>query len=167
MNHLIILVFIPFLCICLLKFVYSILWIPWRIQNHFKKQGVKGPAYIPIFGNTGEMRRQFEEATSKPVPLHNYHDVLPRASPFYTRWSNIYGKPFLYWSGSKPRLAISDLDMIKEVMMNTGGGSFDKTGFDPKGKILFGQGLVALIGEQWAFHRRIINQPFRMERVKV
>ncbi|XVF63904.1 hypothetical protein PTKIN_Ptkin09bG0123900 [Pterospermum kingtungense] len=101
----------------------------------------------------------------KPAPLN--HDVLPRVSPFYHMWSNMYGKPFLYWSGTKPRLAISDLDMIKAVMMNTGGGSFDQTGFDPKGKILFGQGLVALVvGEQWAFHRRIINHPFRMERVK-
>ena len=165
MNHLI-LVFIAFFCICLLKFVYSNIWIPWRIQNHFKKQGVTGPGFRPIFGNSAEIRRQFEEAMSKPAPLQN-HNVLPRVAPFYQRWSNMYGKPFLYWSGSKPRLAISDPDMIKEVTMNTGGGSFDKTGFDPKGKILFGLGLVALIGKEWAFHRRILNQPFRMERVKV
>ncbi|XP_022772430.1 cytochrome P450 734A6-like [Durio zibethinus] len=165
MNHLI-LAFITFLCICVLKFVYSIIWIPWKIQNHFKKQGVTGPGYRPIFGNSAEMRRQFEEAMSKPAPLHN-HDVLPRVAPFYHRWSKMYGKPFLYWSGPKPRLAISDLDMIKEVTMNTEGGSFDKTGFDPKGRLLFGQGLVALIGEEWALHRRILNQPFRMERVKV
>ncbi|XWS21080.1 hypothetical protein CRYUN_Cryun30bG0024700 [Craigia yunnanensis] len=164
MNHLI-LVFIAFLCICLLKFVYSIIWIPWRIQNHFKKQGVTGPGFRPIFGNSAEIRRQFEEAMSKSAPLQN-HNVLPRVAPFYHRWSNMYGKPFLYWSGSKPRLAISDPDMIKEVTMNTGGGSFDKTGFDPKGKILFGLGLVALIGKEWAIHRRILNQPFRMERVK-
>ncbi|XVF36138.1 hypothetical protein REPUB_Repub19eG0032700 [Reevesia pubescens] len=164
MNHLI-LVCIAFLCICLLKYVYSIIWIPLRIQNHFKKQGVTGPGYRPIFGNSAEMGQLFEEAKSKPAPLHS-HDVLPRVAPFYHKWSNMYGKPFLYWSGSKPRLAISDPDMIKEVTMNTGGGSFDKTRFDPKGKILFGQGLVALIGEQWAFHRRILNHPFRMERVK-
>ncbi|TYJ49179.1 hypothetical protein E1A91_A01G116100v1 [Gossypium mustelinum] len=86
-----------------------------------------------------EIRRLFEEAISKPSPLHDSdHDVLPLVAPFYHKWSNMYGKPFLYWSGSQPRLAISDPELIKEVTMDTGGGSFDKTGFD-KGKILFGQ----------------------------
>ncbi|XP_022766501.1 cytochrome P450 734A1 [Durio zibethinus] len=163
MNHLIA-VFVALLCICLLKFVYSILWIPWRIQTHFRKQGVTGPGYRPILGNSVEIRRLFEEAKSKPAPLH-HHDVLHRVAPFYHRWSNMYGKPFLYWFGSKPRLAISDLDVIKEVAMNTG-GSFGKIEFNPMSKMLFGQGLVGLEGEEWAFHRRIANQAFTMERVK-
>ncbi|KAG4214275.1 hypothetical protein ERO13_A01G111250v2 [Gossypium hirsutum] len=114
-----------------------------------------------------EIRRLFEEAISKPSPLHDSdHDVLPLVAPFYHKWSNMYGKPFLYWSGSQPRLAISDPELIKEVTMDTGGGSFDKTGLD-KGKILFGQGLIALFGQQWAFPRRILNHPFRRERVQV
>ncbi|TYJ49260.1 hypothetical protein E1A91_A01G122200v1 [Gossypium mustelinum] len=162
-----ILVLVAVFCIRLFKFAYNTIWIPFRIQNHFKKQGVTGPGYLPIFGNMPEIRRLFEEAMSKPSPLHDGdHDVLPRVAPFYHKWSNIYGKPFLYWSGSQPRLAISDPDLIKEITMNTGGGSFDKTGFDPKGKVLFGQGLIALFGQQWALHRRILNRPFRMERVK-
>ncbi|KAB2044946.1 hypothetical protein ES319_D01G126900v1 [Gossypium barbadense] len=166
MTHLI-LVLVAVFCIRLFKFAYNTIWIPFRIQNHFKKQGVTGPGYRPIFGNMPEIRRLFEEAMSKPSPLHDGdHDVLPRVAPFYHKWSNIYGKPFLYWSGSQPRLAISDPDLIKEITMNTGGGSFDKTGFDPKGKILFGQGLIALFGQQWTLHRRILNRPFRMERVK-
>ncbi|XP_021285150.1 cytochrome P450 734A1 [Herrania umbratica] len=163
MNYLV-LFFIAFLCICLLKLVYAIVWIPWKIQNHFKKQGVTGPGYRPIVGNSAEIRRLFAEALSKPAPLH-HHDVLHRVAPFYHRWSNMYGKPFLYWFGSKPRLGISDPDMIKEVAMNTG-GAFDKIGFNPMSRMLFGQGLVGLEGEEWAFHRRIANQAFSMERVK-
>lgn len=164
MNHLVLL-FIAFLCICLLKFVYSIVWIPWKIQNHFKKQGVAGPGYRPIFGNSAEIRRLFAEAQSKPAPLH-HHDVLQRVAPFYHRWSNMYGKPFLYWFGSKPRLGISDPAMIKEAAMNTG-AAFHKVGFNPMSRMLFGQGLVGLEGEEWAVHRRIANQAFSMERVKV
>ncbi|KAK6256719.1 hypothetical protein QUC31_000178 [Theobroma cacao] len=163
MNHLVLL-FIAFLCICLLKFVYSIVWIPWKIQNHFKKQGVAGPGYRPIFGNSAEIRRLFAEAQSKPAPLH-HHDVLQRVAPFYHRWSNMYGKPFLYWFGSKPRLGISDPAMIKEAAMNTG-AAFHKVGFNPMSRMLFGQGLVGLEGEEWAVHRRIANQAFSMERVK-
>ncbi|XP_039023942.1 cytochrome P450 734A1-like [Hibiscus syriacus] len=166
MNHLI-LVFLALLCTHLLKFAYSTIWTPLRIQSHFKRQRITGPGYRPIFGNMAEISRQFDEATSKPSPLHDRdHDILPRVAPFYHVWSNMYGKPFLYWSGSKPMLAISDPDMIREITMNTGGGSFDKTRFNPKGKILFGQGLVALLGQQWALHRRILNHAFRMEKVK-
>lgn len=161
-----ILVLVAFLWICILKFVYTIIWIPWRVQTHFKKQGVMGPGYRPIFGNSAEIRQLFAEAQSKPAPPLHHHDVLHRVAPFYYRWSNLYGEPFLYWFGSKPRLGISDLDMIKEVAMNTG-GSFGKIGFNPMSRTLFGQGLVGLKGEEWAFHRRIANQAFSMERVKV
>lgn len=94
------------------------------------------------------------------------HDVAQFASPFYHRWSSMYGKTFLYWFGPTPRLAIADPDMIKEVLMNTS-GSFMRKPFNPSTKMLFGQGLVGLDGDKWALHRRIVNQAFNMERVKV
>ena len=75
---------------------------------------------------------------------------------------------FLFWYGIKPRLVISDPDMIKEVLMNNNiAGSIEKLALNPPGKILFGEGLVVLEGEKWAFHRRIANQAFNLERVKV
>lgn len=77
----------------------------------------------------------------------------------------MYGKTFLYWFGSKPRLAISDPDMVKEVLMNKG-GEFGKVPYNPQSKLLFGQGLVGLEGDQWAVHRRIINRGFNMELIK-
>jgi hypothetical protein len=61
---------------------------------------------------------------------------------------------------------MSDPDMIKEILMNTG-GSFEKIPFNPQSKVLFGGGLVGLDGDKWALHRRITNQAFNMERVKV
>ncbi|KAF3446289.1 hypothetical protein FNV43_RR11468 [Rhamnella rubrinervis] len=101
---------------------------------------------------------------SKPSPQLD-HDVVQFASPFYHKWSSMYGKTFLYWFGPTPRLAIADPDMIKEVLMNTS-GSFVRKGFNPSAKMLFGQGLVGLDGDKWALHRRIVNQAFNMERVK-
>ncbi|XP_022143205.1 cytochrome P450 734A1 isoform X2 [Momordica charantia] len=147
----------------LLKFIYSTFWLPWRIQIHFRKQGITGPRYRPITGNSADIRRLFSEAQSKPIPFH--HDILCRALPFYFRWSAEYGKTFLYWFGSNPRLAISDPELIKEVLVNTG-GSFRKVGFNPLSKALFGEGLVGLEGQKWATHRRIANQAFTIERVK-
>lgn len=148
----------------LLKFVYSFIWIPHRIQRHFKEQGVSGPGYRLITGNSAEIRRLFIEAQSKPISPVD-HDILHRTAPLYHNWSRMYGKTFLYWFGSKPRLAISDPDMIKEVLTDTS-GSFDKIGFNPLSRQLFGQGLVGLTGDKWSIHRRITNQAFNMERVK-
>ncbi|XP_022936841.1 cytochrome P450 734A1 [Cucurbita moschata] len=147
----------------LLKFLYSTFWLPWRFQIHFRKQGIKGPPYRPIIGNSTDIRRLFAEAQSKPIPFH--HDILSRALPFYFRWSGEYGKTFLYWFGSKPRLAISDPDLIKEVLVNTH-GSFRRIQFNPQAKLLFGEGLLGLDGEKWVARRRIANQAFNIERIK-
>ncbi|XP_004291890.1 PREDICTED: cytochrome P450 734A1-like [Fragaria vesca subsp. vesca] len=160
--HLLLLLLSP-LVIFLFKFAYSTLWVPWRTQTHFRKQGIRGPGYRLIFGNSAEIRRLFAEASSKRVPFD--HHIAPRAIPFYHRWSLMYGKTFLYWFGPNPRLAISDPDMIKEVLVNSS-GSFQKIPFTPLTKNLFGEGLVGLEGDEWAFHRRIVNQAFKTERVK-
>ncbi|XP_050364894.1 cytochrome P450 734A1-like [Argentina anserina] len=160
--NLLLLVLSP-LVIFLFKFAYSILWVPWRTQTHFRKQGIRGPGYRPIFGNSAEIRRLFAEALSKRVPFD--HHIVPLAIPFYHRWSCMYGKTFLYWFGPKPRLAISDPDMIKEVLVNSS-GSFQQKPFTPLTKTLFGEGLVGLEGDKWAFHRRIVNQAFKTEQVK-
>ncbi|KAL5777967.1 hypothetical protein ACOSP7_010893 [Xanthoceras sorbifolium] len=152
------------LLVYLVKSVHSVIWVPFRIQRHFKNQGIGGPGYRLITGNSAEIRCLYVEAQSKPISPVD-HDISHRACPFYHRWSRTYGKNFLYWFGSNPRLAISDPDMIKEVLMNTN-GSFEKIRFNPLSRPLFGAGLVGLIGDKWAVHRRITNQAFNMERVK-
>nr|XP_016509244.1 PREDICTED: cytochrome P450 734A1-like [Nicotiana tabacum] len=145
----------------LFKFIYSVIYIPYKFGNHFRKQGIGGPSYRLIYGNSEEIKRQISKAESKSVPFN--HNVLHRIAPHYYNWSAKYGKTFLFWFGSKPRLAIADPDMIKGLFMNK---AVDKIGFDPLTKQLFGEGLVGLRGEQWALHRRIANQAFNMEIVK-
>lgn len=102
-------------------------------------------------------------AESRPMSMSN--DIVHRVMPHYYHWSTVYGKNFLYWFGPKHRLAVADPDMIKEILLNTN-GSFQKVPFNPLTKLLFGEGLVGLMGEQWAVHRRITSQAFNMERVK-
>ncbi|KAM1463670.1 hypothetical protein ACFX13_043348 [Malus domestica] len=163
MHFLLLVVLFLRLLFFLFKFVNSTLWVPLRTQHHFRRQGIGGPAYCPILGNSAKIHRLSAESLSKRGPFD--HDALPRASPHYHRWSRMYGKIFLYWFGPRARLAISDPDMIKEVLMNTS-GSFRKLPFTPLTKTLFGEGRFGLVGEEWAFHRGIVNQAFKMERVK-
>lgn len=148
--------------------LHKIIWVPFRFKKHFHEQGVRGPDYRPIFGNSAEMRRRLiAEAESRPISGKGIsHDIAQRVVPHYSRWSTLYGKNFLYWFGANPRLAIADRDMIKEVLVNSN-GSFQKVELNPSSKMLFGDGLVALEGEKWGVHRRITSQAFNMERVKV
>ncbi|KAG6626769.1 hypothetical protein CIPAW_15G074700 [Carya illinoinensis] len=146
----------------LLKLLHAVLCLPWTIQGHFSRQGIRGPPYRPVVGNMPDIRRMFAEALSKAMSRDD-HDTLHRLAPFYSEWPALYGRTFLYWLGSKPRLAIADADMIKEVLMNTG-RSFEKFDFNPPMKMFLGQGILSLKGERWSLHRRIANQAFKMEK---
>ncbi|CAK9317225.1 unnamed protein product [Citrullus colocynthis] len=73
--------------------------------------------------------------------------------------------PFLLPFRSKSRLAISDSDLIKEVLVDTR-GCFRRIQFDPLSKVVSGEGLTALEGEKWVTRRRIANQAFNIKGVK-
>lgn len=151
--------------IIVLKVVHSIIWVPLRVQNHFLKLGIGGPGYRLIFGNTAEVHRIYGRAISKSSKAVD-HEILERVNPFYYEWSAKYGKTFLYWFGTKPRLAVSDPDMIREILINSS-GAFDRIPLNPFSKLFFGRGLLASSGQTWASHRKIVNQAFRLEQVKV
>ncbi|KAF7139222.1 hypothetical protein RHSIM_Rhsim07G0236900 [Rhododendron simsii] len=90
------------------------------------------------------------EAGSRPVSTFN-HEIVSRALHHYYIWSTVHGKTFLYWFGPRPCLAVSDPDMIKEVLLNTG-GSFEKIPFNPLAGLVWGKGLVGLAGEKLTLH---------------
>ncbi|KAJ4965221.1 hypothetical protein NE237_017070 [Protea cynaroides] len=155
--------FFPLLLWVIVRFVYYVVWVPWRIQLHFQKQGIRGPGYRSIFGNIAENQGLIAEAQAKSMSFH--HEIEDKVVPHYHKWSAIYGKTFLYWFGWRARLAVSDPEMIKEVLLNTS-GSFVKVPLDPQTKQLTGNGLGRLEGETWVRHRKISNQAFTLERVK-
>ncbi|CAN4080165.1 unnamed protein product [Withania somnifera] len=163
--------FLPVVFISLLLFtlkvVHKILWVPLKVQRQLKKQGIEGPGYSPILNNTAKIRRvMIAEAESKSTPFTHDHDlVVSRVMPHYYNWSMVYGKNFLYWFGPKPRLAIAEPNLIKDILLNTS-GSFEKVKHNPLSNLLFGDGLVGLDGHKWVIHRRITNQAFNMETVK-
>lgn len=156
-----------FFSVLLLKFVQAVVWVPLRIQHQFAKQNISGPGYRLITGNSSDYKRQRKEAQSKPMSSRPVdHDTLSRVVPFHDKWSRLYGPTYLYWWGPQPRLVTSDPDIIKDILMNSD-GSIVKPESNPLAKLLLGDGLTELNGERWAVHRRITNQAFQMERVKV
>lgn len=159
-------VIFPLLLYLLYRFFYSLLWIPYRTQIHFRRQGVHGPPRRLLSGNAADVRDLFGRAQAAPLPAFRHHDIAGRVAPHYREWSARFGRTFVYWFGPRPRLAITEPELVRAVLMDST-GRFEKVGFNPVAKQLFGSGLPALKGRGWARHRRVIAPAFNMERVKV
>jgi cytochrome P450 len=77
------------------------------------------------------------------------------------------GKSYLWWFGWEPRITITDLDLIKQVLTNKD-HVFTKSQIVVRSiKPVIGKGLVTTDGEEWALHRRIVNPAFHHENLKV
>ncbi|XP_031494058.1 cytochrome P450 734A1-like [Nymphaea colorata] len=144
--------------------VYLFLWIPFNIRLHFRRQGISGPPLMLPFGNAGEIVRFIKEAQAKPLPAF-HHDFVGRVLPHYIHWTSVYGKCFLFWFGTRARLAILEPELIKEVLLNPK-GVFERLEFNPLARHLIGDGLVGLRGKKWLRHKRIIHPAFHVDHIK-
>ncbi|KAL8206223.1 hypothetical protein R6Q57_009774 [Mikania cordata] len=139
-------------------------WKPKKIEEHFAKQGIRGPPYCFFIGNAKELVSLMVEASSKPMPFS--HNILPRVLSFYHHWKKIYGPTFLVWFGPTVRLTVAEPDLIREIFSSKS-EFYEKNEAHPLIKQLEGDGLLSLKGEKWALHRKIITPTFHMENLKL
>lgn len=71
------------------KVAKGLWWTPRRIEDHFSKQGIRGPPYHFFIGNVKELVGMMLKASSQPMPCS--HNILPRVLSFYHHWKKIYG----------------------------------------------------------------------------
>ncbi|GLT98477.1 hypothetical protein SLE2022_159810 [Rubroshorea leprosula] len=148
-----------------LKLGVLLWWRPRRIEDHFSKQGIRGPPYHFFIGNVKELAGMMLNASSQPMPNFS-HNILPRVLTFYHHWKKLYGTTFLFWIGPTVRLTVSDPDLVRDVFI-TKAEFYEKIEAHPLIKQLEGDGLVSLKGEKWAHHRKIITPTFHMENLKL
>ncbi|CAL9187139.1 unnamed protein product, partial [Musa hybrid cultivar] len=145
-------------------------WRPRRLERALRAQGLKGTAYRFPYGDLKENARFSKEARAKSMPLA--HNIIPRLLPFYHRAMDEYGKRFLLllckisftWSGPVPQVAITDPELVREVLSNKF-GHFGKPNQNPLARF-FARGLAVYEGEKWVKHRRILNPAFHAETLK-
>ncbi|KAF8411125.1 hypothetical protein HHK36_003664 [Tetracentron sinense] len=133
------------------------------IERQLKEQGIHGPPYRLLYGNTKEIMKMARETGSKPMSLS--HDIMPRLNPFLHKAVMDYGKVMVIWYGTTPRVTITDPMLVKEILSNKSGdfGKMEITAFAK----LFLTGLANHDGQKWAEHRRIINPAFHLEKLKL
>ncbi|KAI4388959.1 hypothetical protein MLD38_001241 [Melastoma candidum] len=138
---------------------------PIRIKKVMSRQGVHGPPPRFLVGNILEVASLVSHSTSQDMPSID-HDIVARLLPHYVLWSKIYGKRFIYWNGSEPRMCLSETDMIKELLgkysMVSGKSWFQQQG----SKNFIGKGLLMANGEDWYNQRHIIAPTFLGDKLK-
>ncbi|KAB2600632.1 cytochrome P450 CYP749A22-like [Pyrus ussuriensis x Pyrus communis] len=119
-------------------------WTPNRIQNRMAAQGVHGPSYKFIHGNTKEILSMKRETMSKPRSLT--HDIFSAVQPHIHAWSKIFGKNFLQWYGVQPQMIIAEPELCKEKLL--------------------GDSISMAEGEKWVKLRKLAHLAFHGESLK-
>ncbi|XP_031098677.1 cytochrome P450 734A1-like [Ipomoea triloba] len=152
-------------CLVVVRAMVYLWWRPRKIEQHFAKQGIRGPPYRFLIGNAKEILSLMLKASSQSIPCYS-HNILPRVLPFYHHWKKIYGATILVWFGPTPRLAVADPDLIREIYTSKS-EFYERNEAHPLITQLEGNGLLSLQGEKWAHHRKIITPTFHMENLKM
>ncbi|CAI0543049.1 unnamed protein product [Linum tenue] len=117
-----------------LKIVVLLWWKPRRIEDHFSKQGIRGPPYRFFIGNVKELVEMMLKASSQPMPTYS-HNILPRVLSFYHQWKKIYGDGLLSLKGEKwahhrkiitPTFHMDNLKLLLPAVAESVTGMLDK-----------------------------------------
>ncbi|EFJ22986.1 hypothetical protein SELMODRAFT_416039 [Selaginella moellendorffii] len=147
------------------KKVAEFLWRPVHLRRLLRMQGLEGPRPKFLVGNMDEITRMKETAFHQPMEIGD-HNLLQRICPYYLEWSKLYGRTFVFWWGTEPRITVTRPDMIKEILY-TKAAHFGKSALQRKGgAVLLGNGLIMANGSDWAHRRAIVCRAFKMDKIK-
>ncbi|XP_076464413.1 cytochrome P450 3A8-like [Babylonia areolata] len=134
-----------FLLLCLTVLVY--MYGTWH-HSTWTNQGIPGPKPWPLFGNLVELRNK---------------------SPYgvFTDWQRKYGRVVGFFDGVMPNLAVTDLDIVREVMVKQFNNFTDRSivrGL--RGKIA-DQALFFARGTAWKRIRNLMTPTFSASKLKM
>ncbi|KAK6931375.1 Cytochrome P450 [Dillenia turbinata] len=144
----------------LFKLLNKVWWTPLRIQRQMASQGIRGPPYKFLYGNTKEILKMRGISMHSPMELSS-NDIFPRIFPHVPEWTKLYGENFLYWYGTQPQLLVTEPELIKDIFSRR-----EKPKSDVFVKKLVGDGLIRANGEEWTKKRRLAVHAFNGDHLK-
>ena len=131
--------------------LYIIYWIKDRNEKHliFKKLGINYVTPHLIYGSNHIIRGK------KYLPV----DV-------YLKWTKKFGKVYGYFTGARPTLVVSDLDMVRQILVK------DFHAFVNRPKMTLNvqpviNTLVGLRDQRWKDVRSVLTPTFSMAKMKL
>ncbi|CAI9766928.1 unnamed protein product [Fraxinus pennsylvanica] len=144
----------------------SFYWLtPRCIQKIMEKQGVRGPEPRFLQGNIKDMASLVAKSTSQDMDSIS-HDIVGRLLPHFVVWSKLYGKRFIYWNGTEPRMCLTESELIKELLSKYNSISGKSWRQQQGSKHFIGKGLLMANGEDWYHQRHIIAPAFMGDKLK-
>ncbi|WVZ57055.1 hypothetical protein U9M48_007495 [Paspalum notatum var. saurae] len=154
------------LLLALLLALWRLAWRPRVVARSFARQGIRGPPYTFLAGSLPEAKRLLIDGRRRAPPLDaGCHDIIPVLLPQFQRWVADYGKTFLFWIGPIPSVFSTDLQLIKQVLTDRT-GLYQKDFMIPVLKLLFGNGVILINGDDWKRHRKVVLPAFNHEKIK-
>ncbi|KAL6598454.1 hypothetical protein ACP70R_046153 [Stipagrostis hirtigluma subsp. patula] len=139
---------------------------PMRIRRVLARQGVRGPPPRLLVGNLRDVSALVAEATAGDMGSLS-HDIVGRLLPHYVRWSKAYGRPFVYWYGSEPRVCVTDAGMVRELLSSRHARVTGKSWLQRQGaKHFIGRGVLMANGADWWHQRRVVAPAFMADRLR-
>ncbi|XP_024531461.1 cytokinin hydroxylase isoform X2 [Selaginella moellendorffii] len=148
------------------RFVTVYWWRPRAIAAQLKKEGIQGPPPRFMVGQIAEIQNM--RSAIKDHDMESFsHDIFHRVHPALLKWRKQYGKRFVFWWGTEPRISVSEPEIVREVLSKKF-SQFDKSEAGLRLANLFlGRGLVSVTGEEWSHHRRLVAPAFFHKRIKM
>ena len=143
-----------FLYTCLILIFISLLIIYWklirpskRIYDILRNQGIPGEPFVPLFGQSSELRRAREEGR-----LLEYQADLAKKHGFI----------YLFSLGPYPRLAVQEPDFIADILGRTYAENYFKSAdFSTRMKPVIGiHNLLVSNGKEHERARKMLNPAF-------
>ncbi|KAK9106763.1 hypothetical protein Syun_022774 [Stephania yunnanensis] len=148
---------------------YNVLSFYWLTPRHIRRvmasQGIRGPKPRFLIGNIKEMSSLVATTTCEDMTFID-HNIVGRIIPHYALWSKQYGKRFIFWVGSEPRMCLTDKNMIKEFFIKHNNHS-GKSWLQQEGtKHFIGKGVLMANGMDWYHQRQIVTPAFMADKLK-
>ncbi|KAK1410574.1 hypothetical protein QVD17_37111 [Tagetes erecta] len=137
-------------------------WVrPKKLEKYLRDQGFNGNKY-KLFGDMKELSMMYKQSKSKRISIDDEDEVLPYIAAYSHQSLQKYGRSFITWFGWNPRVTTMDPEIIKDVLTKL--NDFKKTKLT--GLRFIAVGLATYEGDQWAKHRKLLNQAFHVEKLK-
>ncbi|MGJ0483826.1 MAG: cytochrome P450 [Methylomicrobium sp.] len=118
-----------------------------HLDRQSSSSRLPGPQGLPVLGNLLQ------------IDLHQLHLILEE-------WADIYGGIFQFKLAHKPVVAISDTDLVQQILRDRPHTYRRASPIEQITKELGTHGVFAAEGEQWQRHRALTVQAFRPENLR-